>query len=292
MNHLRHPRPHGLSPALRFAGATLTLTFWVAARPAAGADAPSARSLTAELREANYNADAAAAQRLRDRFRELATHPAGADRALAYYQAGTASGLLAAFVAPGSVANAAGDPPAMLRHMQEAAEDLERAVAVAPDFADAHVALANNYGIRIGLEPDRAADLAARSKAARERALTLGPRNPRVVIGHAGLLFWAPPQAGGNRERGMARYREALELFAAEPVAERELHAWGEPDAWAFLAFAELARERPDLTAARAAIERALALRPDFAWARGVVLPQVERAMAAARAAAATPTGG
>jgi tetratricopeptide (TPR) repeat protein len=292
MNQLRHPRLHGLSRALRFTGATLTLAIWAAAGPAAGADAPSIRSLTVELREANYTADAAAAQRLRDRFRELAADPAGADRALAHYQAGTASGLLAAFVAPGSIANPSGDAPAMLRHMQEAAADLERAVAVAPDFADAHVALANNYGIRIGLEPDRAADLAARSKAARERGLALGPRNPRVVIGHAGFLFWAPPQAGGDRERGMARYREALELFAAEPAAERELHAWGEPDAWAFVAFAELARERPDLAAARAAIERALALRPDFAWARGVVLPQVERATAAARTAAAAPAGG
>lgn len=292
MNHLRHPRLHGLSRATRFAGATLTLAVCAAGRSAAGAEAPSVRSLTAELREANYTANAAATQRLRVRFRELAADPAAADRALAYYQAGTASGLLAAFVSPGSVSNPAGDPPAMLRHMQEAAEDLERAVAVAPDFADAHVALANNYGIRIGLEPDRAADLAARSKAARERALALGPRNPRVVIGHAGFLFWAPPQAGGDRERGMARYREALELFVAEPAAERELHAWGEPDAWAFLAFAELARERPDLEAARAAIDRALALRPDFAWARGVVLPQVERAMAAAGTAAAAPAGG
>ena len=73
-------------------------------------------------------------------------------------------------------------------------------------------------------------------------------------IGHAGFLFWAPPQAGGDRARGMARYREALELFAAEPAAERELHAWGEPDTWAFLAFAELAREPPDLAPPRAAV--------------------------------------
>jgi len=291
MTHLRHSRPQFLARALRFAGATLALACCIGARPATGADASSVRAWTAELREANYAADAAAAQRLRDRFRELAAQPDGADRALAYYQAGTASGLLAAFVGPGSVANPAGDAPAMLRHMQEAAEDLERAVAVAPDFADAHVALANNYGMRIGLEPERAADLAARSNAARGRALALAPKNPRVVTGHAGFLFWAPPQAGGDRARGMARFREALELFAAEPAAERELHAWGEPDTWAFLAFAELASEKPDLAAARAAVDRALELRPDFAWARGVVLPRVEQALAAAKGAA-TPTGG
>src|SRR5687767_6662193 len=50
------------------------------------------------------------------------------------YQAGTASGLLAAFAGPGSVANPAGDAAAMLRHMQAAAEDFERAVALAPDL--------------------------------------------------------------------------------------------------------------------------------------------------------------
>ena len=292
MTRVLHSPPQCPSRALRVAGAALVLACIAGAQPAAGVDAASVRALTAELREANYTADAVAAGRLRDRFREIAADLDGADRALAYYQAGTASGLLAAFAGPGSVANPAGDAAAMLGHMQAAAEDFERAVAVAPDLADAHVALANNYGIRIGLEPDRAADLASRSKAARERALALAPKNPRVVIGHAGFLFWAPPQAGGDRARGMARYREALELFAAEPAAERELHAWGEPDAWAFLAFAELASEKPDLAAARAALDRALALRPDFAWARGVVLPQLERALAAAGEAATATAGG
>ena len=265
--------------------ATAALALLACCLAVARADAEPPRSmheLTAELRDANYTADAVTVERARDRFRELAADRESPDRALAYYQAGTASGLLAAFVGPGSVANPQGDREAMLRHMEAAAEDLERAVALAPDLADAHAALASNYGMRAAAQPDRAADLAAKARAARERSLELAPRNPRVVAHHAGFLFWAPPQAGGDRARGLARYREALELFAAEPAAQRELHAWGEPDTWAFLAFAELMGE-PDLAAARTAVDRALALRPDFAWARGVILPQLERAEAAAK---------
>ena len=214
--------------------------------------------------------------RLRAGFQALAADPSSPDRWLAHYQAGTASSLLAAFIGPGSLANPQGDVPAMLRHMAAAAESFEAAVALAPDFADAHAALANNYGMRSAMEsdPERRAELAARAKAARQRSLELGPRQPRVVAGHAGQIFWTPPQHGGDQQRGLARYREALELFAAEPAAERELHSWGEADTWAFLGLAHLTVVPPDAAAAKAAVDKALALQPDFAWARRALLPR------------------
>jgi tetratricopeptide (TPR) repeat protein len=238
------------------------------------------RALTAELRAANYAADAGAVGRLLAQLRALAADATRTDRAMAHYQAGTASGLLAGFVGPGSLANPEGDVPLMLRHLREAAADLEAAVALDPDLADAHAALANNYGYRAFLEPERAAELSGKSKAARQRSLALAPRNPRVVTGHAGFLFWAPSQAGGDRPRGLARYQEALELYAAEPAAERDLHVWGEPDTWAFLSFSYLALDPPDPAAAKRAAERAIALRPDFAWVRGALLPRIEQAAA------------
>ncbi len=241
---------------------------------------------TAELRAANYAADAAAVTRLLGDLRTLAADDSSPDRWLAHYQAAAASSLLAAFVGPGSLANPAGDVPQMQRHMAAAAESLEAAIALAPSFADAHAALANNYGIRSATESDaaRRAELVAKARAARQRSLELEPRNPRVVAGHAGQLFWTPPQYGGDPRRGIERYREALALFAAEPAAEGELHCWGEPDTWAFLGLAYLMLQPPDAAAGKAAVAEALRLRPDFAWARQALLPRAAAALRAKQA--------
>lgn len=235
----------------------------------------------AEMRAANYAVDEAAMRRLAEEFRRLAERQDNPDRWLAHYEAGMASAFLAAFVGPTSVSHPQGDPAAMLRHMEESALSLEAAVELEPDFADAHAALANNYGMRAAMErdPARLAALVSRGKAARARSLGLAPRNPRVVVGHAGALFWAPPEAGGDRRRGIERYREALALFPEVPAAENALHCWGEPDTWAFLAMAYLMQQPSNPAAAKAAIDRALLLRPDFAWARRSLLPRIEAAL-------------
>jgi tetratricopeptide (TPR) repeat protein len=238
----------------------------------------------AELRAANYALDETAAARLAGELRRWADDPAFPHRAVAAYQAGTANGLLASFVSPGSLAHPQGDAARRLAYLDEATACFELAVALDPTFADAHAAIANNTGIRGAGEadPERRRALTARSRAARERSLALAPRNPRVVLGDAGRLFWAPAEAGGDRARGLERYQEALALFAVEPAAERGMHAWGEPDALAFVAFARLALTPPDVRAARQALERALSLQPGFTWARRALLPRLEAAEAKA----------
>lgn len=238
---------------------------------------------TAALREANYAADAAAVARLRDELQGLARESAPGHRWLADYQAGFASSMLAGFVMPGSVANPQGDIPQALVHLRQAVASFEAAIADKPEFADAHAYRSSCLGM-IGWFDRRAAEVMPEANAAMAKALALGPANPRVVLIDAGRSFWIPPQLGGDRARGMARYREALQLFAAEPAAERALHSWGEPDGWAFLAMAYLAHEPPDPRAAKEALDRAFALRPHFAWARQALLPQVEKALAGAPA--------
>jgi tetratricopeptide (TPR) repeat protein len=251
---------------------------------------PSDRQLVEALRLGNYRADREATEKLLMEFRAVAASPDRPDRWFALYQAGTASSLLAGFVGPGSLANPAGDVPAMIRYLEEAAAAFEATIAAAPKFADAHAALANNLGYRAVLTSDAGtrSELAARAEQARARSLALGPRNPRVVAGHAGQLFWAPAGAR-DRTRGIERYREALLLFAAESPADRSLHAWGEPDVWAFLAMAHLMSDPPQPLAAKIAIDAALAERPDFAWARQGLLPRVEQALVRAGLARLAP---
>jgi hypothetical protein len=50
----------------------------------------------------------------------------------------------------------------------------------------------------------------------RRKALELGPDNPRTILMDAGMIFNTPPAAGDLRERGLARWEEALRRFEAE----------------------------------------------------------------------------
>ena len=86
--------------------------------------------------------------------------------------------------------------------------------------------------------------------------------------------FFAPPQYGGNRERGLERWKEAIRLFEAEAKSQGSAQAvaWGHAEAWAWLGGAYLMIGRPD--DARAALEQAIRLRPDFWWAAQIALPQ------------------
>jgi tetratricopeptide (TPR) repeat protein len=77
---------------------------------------------------------------------------------------------------------------------------------------------------------------------------------------------FVPPQYGGNRERGLERWREAIQLFEQEASSGRvSIRNWGHAEAWAWLGGAYLSMSRP--ADARIALEEALKLRPDFWWA-------------------------
>jgi hypothetical protein len=135
-----------------------------------------------------------------------------------------------------------------------------------------------------------AIDEAAATRLAGEfRALGDDPAFPLRALAwyeagtaHAFLAGFVSPGSVAHPQGDRARF-----LAASAAAAERELHAWGEPDAWAFLAFVSLALDPPDVGEARRAVDRALALRADFAWARRALLPRVETAEAKSAEAAA-----
>jgi hypothetical protein len=114
--------------------------------------------------------------------------------------------------------------------------------------------------------------------AVRRKAVEQGPRNPRVVLMDAGAIFNSPPEAGGSRERGLARWEEALSLFEAEsnatmvdPIVPR----WGYALAQGWMATLYLRMTPPQKENARRAADAALRMRPDFWWVRDQVLPQL-----------------
>jgi len=197
---------------------------------------------------------------------------------LARYHAGFAHYVLALMVGPNGLRSRAGDVPAMLRQVDYGIGQLEASLAIRADFADALALLSNLYAMKLRGNPQRfARDLGPKAADLLERALQLAPRNPRVVLIDAMQLFWTPERAGGDRVKGLARWREACALFGAEVVPDTSpLPSWGHAEAWAWLPAAYMAIRPPDFAEAERAAMRSLQVQPGYRWVRLSVLPQIE----------------
>ncbi len=232
-----------------------------------------------ELTKANYSGDLDELKRVIADFGRLAQgDPMGW---LASYYAGYGSFVLALMVGPQGLLSPEGDPQQMQQLVDEAIQYLEASVEKKQDFADALALLAHCYSMKLRSNPQQyAAVLGPRARERLSAALVLEPRNPRAVLIDAMRIFWTPPQGGGDRGKGLARWQEALELFAKEKETKRDpaLPDWGYAEAWAWYAGANLtlALQPPRVVRAKEAADKALALRPDFLWIKKSLLPRIQ----------------
>jgi tetratricopeptide (TPR) repeat protein len=97
------------------------------------------------------------------------------------------------------------------------------------------------------------------------RAVQLAPRNPRVVLLDAVILY-ERSASRSERARALPRFEEAARLFEAERQQVSVTPGWGAAEAYGYLG--RLYLDRGDPVAARGALERALLLAPDFLRAR------------------------
>ena len=144
--------------------------------------------------------------------------------------------------------------------LREAEAQLDLLIELDPQSAEAHALRGTVVGNRIegGLS---AAWLGRRSERAHERALELGPDNPRVALQHGIGLFHTPRRFGGGGESAAAELRRSLELFEDDEAGWPD---WGRVDAlvWLAISLADLGLADE----ARRSMTEALALEPDNLW--------------------------
>jgi tetratricopeptide (TPR) repeat protein len=103
-----------------------------------------------------------------------------------------------------------------------AVAELERAVSLDPEFADAFGALASAYAQLYGsYEPARASGLEPRLRAAIDTALALDPDSPDALLAR-GALFWNRAH-GWQHEEAIETQRRAVALRPTFSAARRQL---------------------------------------------------------------------
>ena len=162
-------------------------------------------------------------------------------------------------------------PAATAAFLHDARVALEASIARRP-MAESWLLLSEVYGRQIAADPSRAATLGPAMALARARAMSAGATNPRVYLLAGIAAIYADPAAGGGLDAAEQLLQAAVDLFERDRVTP-PAPAWGRAEAFAWLG---QVYQRTDRAPAAAALyARALALEPDNAWVRDVLVPSV-----------------
>lgn len=150
-------------------------------------------------------------------------------------------------------------------------EHLKEALELEDGFSDAHALLARAYSQKLGLNPHLGMMLAPEIKSSLEKSKRLEGNNPRVVWTDAMNDYYTPAVFGGDKQRGIAKLEQALELFAKEEVRDPFQPSWGYDEACAHLGI--MRQEAGDIDEAREAFVKALAVNPNNGLVKNHLLP-------------------
>ena len=99
-----------------------------------------------------------------------------------------------------------------------------------------------------------------------DEAVKLEPKNPRVRLVEALAAFDRAGKDAAEKNAAVQKLRAVTPMFEAARAGESTTPEWGAAEAYAFLGRALF--DQRDVVGAREALERALLLAPDYAYAR------------------------
>ena len=145
-------------------------------------------------------------------------------------------------------------------------DNVDQALKIQKDFADALALESACLDVLAGLEAWRTPFAASKSGSQIEKARHLGPRNPRVLLLDAVEVYERPKSSAADRDRALRGFQQAAAAFEAERQETEHVPGWGAAEAYVYLAKCQL--DRGATLDARDALERALLIAPEFAEAR------------------------
>jgi len=166
-------------------------------------------------------------------------------------------------------------------YLDDAEAHAKTALEKRENWAEAWALLSSVYGRKASRGMFAGMRNGPKADNALERAEEIAPNNPRVLLTKGISLYNKPGMWGGDKDEAVEALRAAIAAFEADTSdASRSDRAasdlrpsWGHAEAYAWIGIAHENDGRP--AQARAAFERALEVRPGYAWVESVLLPAV-----------------
>jgi len=250
----------------------------VAARAAPALD-PSPEQvikIVGQIQRADYEGDRAALKRLYEELTPVAQSTKLASR-VRYWRG------FALWRRAMNGFNESADPKELGEDLKQAANEFNEALRIDPGFVDAKVGAVSCLSDLIFLDQKNAArvqELVAQAVPLRKEAEATEPDNPRLLWVLGPICWYAPPERGCSQDKAMEMERRGLEAarklrgVTSDPLEP----SWGEPELLAALAWTNLHRTTPDLTAAEQYARSALELVPYWHYVRDILIPQIQEA--------------
>jgi tetratricopeptide (TPR) repeat protein len=158
-------------------------------------------------------------------------------------------------------------------YLELAEADLAKSAARLP-LPESYALLSSVIGQQIGSNPIKGMTHGPRSNKAMDKAIEVGPLNPRVwLLRGIGAIF-TPKLFGGGTDKAHTYLTKAIQLFEQDkPVAPAP--NWGRDEAWVWLGQVHEKEKRWD--EAQAAYRKALEIEPRNDWVRMQLLPELQK---------------
>jgi hypothetical protein len=176
------------------------------------------------------------------------------------------------------------DPKELAQDLELARQEFKEAAAADPGFGDAKVGegscLSNLMYLNQG-NPSRLQELIPQARQMLKEAQAQAPDNPRLAWVLGPNSWYASPQNEENQKKAIDIYQRGLEAIRKQKSASSDplQPSWGEPELLMNLAWSNLHRNTPDLSAARTYAQSALNLVPYWHYVRDILMPQIQKAI-------------
>jgi tetratricopeptide (TPR) repeat protein len=158
------------------------------------------------------------------------------------------------------------DPAGADRNLVEGERYLESAMRHDPSFGEAFALYGYFLGLEIAVHPDRAMTLGMKSYQYFAQAEEKSPADPRVHLLRGEYTLYVPEAYGGGPDRALPFLEKAEGLFGREVAGDPLKPDWGKDELYVYLGLAY--RRKNDPGKAREMLMKALAVNPDFGWAK------------------------
>lgn len=180
--------------------------------------------------------------------------------------------------------NDAVDPKELEQDLKQALDEFDKVTEKEPGFGDSKIAMVSCISL-LGYihqkDPERLKELIAELVPVIKEAKEAAPDNPRLFWVLGPNVFISPPERGGGQEKAIEMYEKGLEFSRKNKASEDRLEpSWGEAELLMNLAYSNLNKDTPDVSAAERQARAALEIIPYWHYTRDILLRQILAARA------------